>query len=207
NPPRHPSRNPLFQVMLAQQYHTQLTPHIGTTRASYFPVATEDAVFDLAFAFSEELDGQGMILNTQFTASLFERATVERLLDRMEELLDRTADGDPPVIHPTGGPRTPTAQPTTPTAPAASDRTLATVRGIFEEVLHRRDITDDDNFFDLGGHSLTAMRLINTIRDRLDVRVPVRVLMRQSTVAGLAGVVEERMRTAESEDASASPVG
>ncbi|MFC5217565.1 condensation domain-containing protein, partial [Streptomyces coerulescens] len=191
NPPRHPSRNPLFQVMLAQQNHSQLTPRIGTTRTTPMPVPNGKAIFDLALDFVEHPDGQGITLSPDFNAALIERAAVERLLDRMEELLDRTADGDPPVIHPTGGPHatsgphTPTARPTAPTTPAVSDPTLDTVRGIFEEVLHRHDITDDDNFFDLGGHSLTAMRLINTIRDRLDVDLGVAQFFAHPTVADL----------------------
>ncbi|WP_193464790.1 phosphopantetheine-binding protein, partial [Streptomyces griseus] len=40
----------------------------------------------------------------------------------------------------------------------AGEETVAVLRRLFSEVLDQPDVRDEDSFFDLGGHSLTAMR-------------------------------------------------
>nr|BFE78395.1 hypothetical protein GCM10020093_009960 [Planobispora longispora] len=44
----------------------------------------------------------------------------------------------------------------------------------------------DDDFFDLGGHSLTATQIIARIQERFAVTVPIALLFEHPTVAGLA---------------------
>ncbi|MEK2479519.1 amino acid adenylation domain-containing protein [Streptomyces noursei] len=49
----------------------------------------------------------------------------------------------------------------------------------------------DDDFYELGGHSLVALGLLSAIRDALQVQVPLARLLRATTVAQLAEVVTE----------------
>ncbi|MEW1718358.1 amino acid adenylation domain-containing protein [Streptomyces sp. NPDC093109] len=58
--------------------------------------------------------------------------------------------------------------------------------GIFAEELNMPHIGVDDNFFECGGHSLLAVKLVSRIRSVMGVDVSVHMLMEAPSVAGLA---------------------
>ncbi len=60
------------------------------------------------------------------------------------------------------------------------------VAEVWAEVLDVRPISAEANFFDLGGHSLLAIRIINRIREKWGVELPLRLLFDSPTVAALA---------------------
>ncbi len=61
--------------------------------------------------------------------------------------------------------------------------------GIWGEVLHVDRVEVEDNFFQLGGHSLIAVQVLSRIRDALDVELPVSRLFNAPTPALLAAEV------------------
>ncbi|HEX7317777.1 MAG TPA: amino acid adenylation domain-containing protein [Pyrinomonadaceae bacterium] len=66
----------------------------------------------------------------------------------------------------------------------------ALVAGMWREVLKMQRVSVDDNFFEVGGHSLLAMRLISQVRKRLGVEVVLRSFFEAATIEGLARLVE-----------------
>jgi len=56
-----------------------------------------------------------------------------------------------------------------------------------------------DDFFGIGGYSLLASQFVRQVRDLFDVELPLRRLMREPTVAGVASVFEEILIGAEAE--------
>jgi acyl carrier protein len=64
------------------------------------------------------------------------------------------------------------------------------VAAIFAEVLRTRVASVNDNFFDLGGHSLNVVQLQARVDRALGVRLPIRDLFQAATVAELAVLVD-----------------
>ncbi|HJP95209.1 MAG TPA: amino acid adenylation domain-containing protein [Pyrinomonadaceae bacterium] len=70
----------------------------------------------------------------------------------------------------------------------ALEQVLAT---IFAEVLKLERIGVRDNFFDLGGHSLSATQIVSRVREAFRMELPVRKIFEQPTVEGLAQALLE----------------
>jgi len=58
--------------------------------------------------------------------------------------------------------------------------------GVWETVLDVHPLGIHDNFFESGGHSLLAVKLMSHIRQQLGVRLPVSALFQSPTIAALA---------------------
>jgi acyl carrier protein len=72
-----------------------------------------------------------------------------------------------------------------------SERALA---GLFAEVLRVEQVGSTDNFFSLGGNSLTAVKLIARVRAEFGIRLPLWVVFQCASVAELAGQLDGRLK-------------
>jgi acyl carrier protein len=92
------------------------------------------------------------------------------------------------------------ALPPPPSAAASTDDawappgagTESAVAAIWSEVLEVERVGATDDFFDLGGHSLKATRILSRIAARLGVELPVAMVFERPTVRGMAAAVDER---------------
>jgi acyl carrier protein len=74
-------------------------------------------------------------------------------------------------------------------APAAGD-TSAEICALFAELLGRPEVLPDDNFFDIGGHSLVAIKLLTRIRDTYGVELPLNELFTDPTARAVAKCID-----------------
>ena len=66
----------------------------------------------------------------------------------------------------------------------------AELAALWRQVLGLPHVGRDDNFFEIGGHSLFATQIISRVRGQYKVAMPIRELMDAPTVAGLARAVQ-----------------
>ncbi|MFD2784201.1 non-ribosomal peptide synthetase [Hymenobacter rubripertinctus] len=72
---------------------------------------------------------------------------------------------------------------------APRNETEAALAGIWAEILGREKIGVADNFFDLGGHSLKAMRLINQVRQQFAVRLDLKTIFTHAVLEQQARLI------------------
>ncbi|MBN2441675.1 MAG: amino acid adenylation domain-containing protein, partial [Spirochaetales bacterium] len=66
---------------------------------------------------------------------------------------------------------------------------------IWRDVLHMDEISIDDNFFKLGGHSLQMTRVVSRMREQLSIDIPLHVIFENPTIMALSGQVEDFRNT------------
>jgi glycopeptidolipid biosynthesis protein len=79
---------------------------------------------------------------------------------------------------------------------APSTLTEEVLAGIYAEVLGIERVGVDDSFFDLGGDSLSAMRLVGAANAALDTGLSVRAVFEAPTVSGLTRLLERDAESA-----------
>ena len=120
----------------------------------------------------------------EIRAALAERLPAYMVPAAVVVLDGAAADTQRQTRHPRpAGTRIPRMAIVTAPRPAAVEEILA---GIYAQVLGLERVGVDDSFFDLGGDSLSAMRLIAAVNTGLDAGLAVRTLFEAPTVARLA---------------------
>jgi amino acid adenylation domain-containing protein len=71
------------------------------------------------------------------------------------------------------------------------------IAAIWSELLRKDGIGIDDDFFDLGGQSMTAVGLIARLRDAFDVSIEIAMLFERPTIAGLAEAIDMLLLTSQ----------
>ncbi|MEB7831147.1 non-ribosomal peptide synthetase [Staphylococcus xylosus] len=69
------------------------------------------------------------------------------------------------------------------------DATEATIAEVYGDVLNLDNVSALDNFFEIGGHSLRAISVINEIESKMSVRMPLKAIFENPTVSQLAKAI------------------
>ena len=72
-----------------------------------------------------------------------------------------------------------------------------TLAKIWRELLRQPEIGIDDNFFEIGGHSLLAMQLMARVRKEFRAELSLRQIFEAPTIAELAGTLAQKQRPCE----------
>lgn len=206
NPPRSLAHTPVFQVLFAQIRAVVGRRPFGAASASPYVTASRSSRFDLTLNLIQD-QARGWWLELEYNTDLYERARIERAAALIMTLLE-TATADPavPASVPSGH-----AQPD---ARQARERTLLfrgstrarsgidseryvaprddverQLAGIWGDVLGVPDIGIFDEFFDLGGNSLAAIRIVSRVRKSFAATIPVSTLFTDPTIAYMAATL------------------
>jgi amino acid adenylation domain-containing protein len=87
-------------------------------------------------------------------------------------------------------PPDPDDQPVPAAVSRVGDATMEKLRPMWRDALELAEVGVDDDLFDLGGHSLTVLQLIDRISAELGVEVSLDAFYETPTVAGIAAAVE-----------------
>ena len=151
-----------------------------------------------------QLVDDGTVLRASLRSSTTAAPIAEEFAVHLRKLAERAADDPaatlatlpkPPVPrHETSPAETPTATaPVVASGPAGADaELLRQVREIWQEILGKDPIGDEDDLFDLGGHSLTITKIIARMRSALAVDIPLGAFFDDPTIAGVVRVAGAR---------------
>ncbi|WP_329375190.1 condensation domain-containing protein [Streptomyces sp. NBC_01483] len=135
----------------------------------------------------------------RYDSRRFNADMMDRLWADISRLLDRALDDPSAPLHLAAGPIDgddgKTAQPTTAPTPVGEqgphNACAETLTGIWCEVLGVSDFTVTDRFFDIGGNSLRAIKVLARIQSRLGVTLDLGTFFARPTIAGLADALAE----------------
>jgi thioesterase domain-containing protein len=214
-PERNLSYNPIFQVMFsviksAVQSHT-----FGDLTAYPYVVTPNTSIFDLSMTIIEGVDGQWwaqMDYNTDlfgsqdvgvmladYTALLqgIISSPERRILDfpLAEAMPHRSSERS--SVLPTRSERKPAtsasalcrSMPERPGELLEPEEKL--LIGIWKDLLRLPDVGIDDNFFDIGGHSLLAAQLIAQVRNATRRKAAVSAVFRAPTIRAFARLLRD----------------
>lgn len=68
----------------------------------------------------------------------------------------------------------------------SSEKIVKSVLLVVSEHLNQAEVQLDDNFYDLGGDSLAAMKIKNELEDQLSIKVSIESIMMSETIKEFA---------------------
>ncbi|HEY8546782.1 MAG TPA: condensation domain-containing protein, partial [Acidimicrobiales bacterium] len=217
-PVRTRARNPLFQVMVGHVHRAGPAALFGLA-AEPVPYDPGVAKFDLNWILAES--PAGLDIAVEYSADLFDRATVDGLIARLQSLLAHVV-AEPATrlsalpVAPVGAGSTARAAAVVGPAPEGSGAGLTggapgaepavqRLRELFAEVLGLPvdAVGADDSFFALGGDSIVAIALVSAAR-KAGLPVRARHVFDAPTPAGLAAVAASLAARAPGDAAAAA---
>ena len=215
-PERSLSHNPIFQVMFSVIKSAIRSHSFGTISSYPYVVNTDTSILDLSATFIEDSDGKWW-LQLDYSTDLYRNERIRQMYEDYTALLGAIAENPESCIDDLS----PVTNASAATASSVSSRTkrerntnhgsLPTAKAkarqlpdphipeqlllaeIWKDVLGLSTVGIHDNFFDVGGHSLLAARLVSQIEAVTGRKLPVSAILRAPTIAGLSPLLRESL--------------
>ena len=188
NPPRDRSRTPLFAVnFIYQRSFVAPAPQGGVVLVD-MPSHSAGALYDLNFFMVER--PAGWRISCEYDSALYEPASIDTMLRSWQDALTGAAL---------------TAQPT------EDVDVVARLGLIWAKILGVATVQPTDGFFEIGGHSLLAARMLAQVEAVFGRRISIATLFEDHTLAGfashLAGSHPTPLVVTEAKDHRRNPLG
>ena len=198
NPPRDMSRTPLYSINLLVEPKFAEVEQSSPLRFEPMPSHCTGTMWDLNFLVTEFSDG--WFLSCEINTDLFTRESGERFLAAWRAVIEAvTAPGAAPRLSElpaVRGRRDAAVRDSTvgkaPERPLPGNDNLLGIPmhelliGIWSELLGRTDVRADSHFFEIGGHSLLAVRMISRLRAALNRNIAIGDLFRNPRLGDFA---------------------
>lgn len=223
-PERNLGYNPIFQVMFATLKSAVRSHKFADLTAYSYVVSAETSIFDLSMTLIQDVDRQWWS-QIEYNTDLFSPDRISRMLgDYISVLGAVVSDAEArilaiPVPSLPGPADVPLATSTESAVKESSratsihrasqhrskplDREQELLVEVWKEVLGLEEVGIRDSFFDVGGHSLIAVRLISRIQEITGRRIPVSAIFRLPTIEAFAPLLSENV---EQVSAEADPI-
>lgn len=166
---------------------------IPGAKVAHVPIDLEEAWLDLTL---DVIDGEEISGVMEYPSERFRDSTVRDLLVGLEAMLDfavRRPDeplSAAPLPEVTGATVSSEPREEASFVPPRTETERA-LAGIWCELLGLRQVGVHENFFDVGGHSLVATRVLARLRNVFLVVLPLRALFEHPTLEGLAAAIDQ----------------
>ena len=207
---RQINRNPLFDIMVAWMVNNKhaLQDSFHGIEIKNIDLNLNKSKFDLSFIFEE--DNSLIRFAVEYNTSLYKRDTIEEISANFVKLLGtvvenpvtkikelvilptfqqgegvecenvRKCEGEIPPSHPL-------------TLPSSHGGALGIkIANIWKELLNVDVVSGNDNFFDTGGNSLTAIRFASRIHKALNIELNVSEIFQHPTFSSLTEIIRSK---------------
>ncbi|HET6859452.1 MAG TPA: condensation domain-containing protein, partial [Streptomyces sp.] len=178
-PDRRPGRGPYFQVWFATEDETVLPRESAGLAFTDFQgmttgLSTGTSKMDVSWIVVDR--GAELLLSLPYRTSLFDESTIRDMAIEYRTTLEDIVSQ-------------PEAAAAAPAETAGQAATVEHLLGLWREAFGQPDIGPADDFFELGGYSMLAMQLVNSIQEDFGIEVSFTDFFEASSVDGVAELI------------------
>jgi thioesterase domain-containing protein/acyl carrier protein len=210
-PTPDPSRNPLFQINFVHQRAFLRPVEVAGISLTPIPSKSAGTIYDLYFFMVER--AEGWRFSCEYNTDLYNPATIQQMLVQYQSILEGIAanplqrlstlrdavgraNSTPETVEkPRGASVTSVEKPHV----APQNETEERLAHLWLQVLKVKSISTTADFFDEGGHSVLAARLLTAIEERFGKKLSFATLLRAPTIRALAARLRQEDATSRRE--------